>query len=1153
MKIYLIILLFIWLIFLPGETFAQLQSNSFISVVNPIRGSDFWNLEGKPIDAVKGQMDILTKENVPSTWLLRFDAFNDQEIVNLLQKSSDVNEKGLFIEVTPTLTKAANVKYNQSASWHNAKSVLLTGYSPDDRVKLIDTSFATFKKTFGYYPKSVGAWWVDAYSLDYMQKKYGVTGALIVADQYSTDDYQIWGQYFGTPYYPMRKNALAPAQSENNKIPLVIMQWATRDPVNGYGKGVEESTYSVQANDYLDYHNLDTNYFGKLIDIYTTQKYNQINHLVVGLENSYSWQKYKSEYQNQILLLRQKSLKGQFSLVNMQSFANIYKLKFPGLSPPQIIVSDDPLGSNYKSVWFMNNFYRVGWFYNQEGSVVRDIRQYIDGSEEICFSKPCDSVNFATFATRVLDDVTNHQKWALDEGQINSINVSRDGQNYVLSYKNSADLIRNLEFLPRDISWEGKSSTIDGLILDISSKQPVISSTNTNNFQSILNLSLTNIYANVLNLIKFLLFLIIAIFVPGFILIRKINASSSLLSAQILFLSLITGFVSLTFTGFLIGLLKLDLFIYLYIFLNLVLALKLKLYKVRFKLVINRANLIVAVLIVLGTIFQVLPVYKSGQLFSYGMGLWGPNTHDGIWHISLIDQLIRQIPPENPVFGGSNLENYHYFYDLLVAWTFKLTSVPTIDLVFRIYPVVFSLLLGIGSYLLSYNLFKSKRAGLFSLYFVYFAGSFGFIISILKHQEWGGESAFWANQSISFNLNPPFAISLLIIISIFLLFDHWFIKPGKILSLLISLLAGTLIAFKAYAAILLISALVVYLLFIRQRKKIFLIFSGILLLTILTLLPQYNLTHFLSNNTSSAGLFVFAPFWFVHSMIDNPDRVGWSKLSAARDAYLQRKDWFKFVFVESLGLIIFIAGNLGLRILGFIKIFKPGGLNNTKKLVLIFTFISFLIPIFFIQTGTPWNTIQFFYYGMFILAIFSGIALQIVFEKLPKSINFLLVALILIITPISSLTTARSYLTNIPHAYIGNDEIQALNFLNTQPIGLVLTYPYDKTFKDNLAEPWPLFAYDTTAYVSALSGKSSFVEDETQNQILQTDYIKRIIISKEIFNQKQGFAHDNLIKNNIEYIYLPKFFNRTLSEPGLGIKKIFENKGVLIYQINNET
>src|SRR3989344_5080945 len=284
-KLFSLVCFLLFAILTAEISFAK--GETFVSIVNPIRGADFWDLTNeRPAAAVKGESDVLSQANVLATWLVRFDALEDLQITDELKKLS-LHEKGLFLEVTPAWTKDALVSYHQSKNWHDAGSAFLTGYEQEERKKLIDTAFAKFKQVFGYYPKSVGAWWIDAYSLNYMQKKYGISAGLIVSDQYTTDNYQIWGQYFSTPYYPDKSNALHPAQSVQNKIPVVLSQWAARDPLNGYGNGVFESTFSVQPNDYIDYHNLSTDYFAKIVNLYTQQEFNRFGSVVVGLENSY--------------------------------------------------------------------------------------------------------------------------------------------------------------------------------------------------------------------------------------------------------------------------------------------------------------------------------------------------------------------------------------------------------------------------------------------------------------------------------------------------------------------------------------------------------------------------------------------------------------------------------------------------------------------------------------------------------------------------------------------------------------------------------------------------------------------------------------------------------------------------------------------------
>ena len=110
----------------------------------------------------------------------------------------------------------------------------------------------------GYYPTSVGSWLTDSFSLAYMKEKYGITANLGCSDQFSTDGYKIWGQYWSTPFYQSKYHAGIPASDIFVKLDLVTIQWASRDPLNGY----YSSLFSTQ--DYLlTRKNLDFEYFKK--------------------------------------------------------------------------------------------------------------------------------------------------------------------------------------------------------------------------------------------------------------------------------------------------------------------------------------------------------------------------------------------------------------------------------------------------------------------------------------------------------------------------------------------------------------------------------------------------------------------------------------------------------------------------------------------------------------------------------------------------------------------------------------------------------------------------------------------------------------------------------------------------------------------------
>jgi hypothetical protein len=72
-------------------------------------------------------------------------------------------------------------------------------------------------------------------------------------------------------------------------------------------------------------------------------------------------------------------------------------------------------------------------------------------------------------------------------------------------------------------------------------------------------------------------------------------------------------------------------------------------------------------LILLGSLSWSLTMVKSGLKYSYGMGFWGPNGHDGIWHIALSESLARG-SWQMPMFAGETIKNYHIGFDLILAW-----------------------------------------------------------------------------------------------------------------------------------------------------------------------------------------------------------------------------------------------------------------------------------------------------------------------------------------------------------------------------------------------------------------------------------------------------------------------------------------------------
>lgn len=296
----------------------------YLTLVNPIRSRELWF--DKSLNPLKDQYSLINKNEFSGTWLIQYDVLNDQELVSEIKKFNPNQETGVFLEVSPEYAEKSRVIYPYDAPWFSPKAVFLSAYSPSERKRLIDRLFNDFKSEFGFYPKSVGAWWIDSYSLQYMKEKYQITSAMIVADQKTTDNYGIWGQWWGVAYYPSKNNVLVPASIPTNKLDLVIVQWAQRDLIKAYGEGYLYSNYSLQANDYIRLGE-NTDHFDRLVNTYLNC-INRIGQITVGLETGIESVGYIDEYAKQLESLKSRQY---LNSVTLSEFADKFKATYPNL------------------------------------------------------------------------------------------------------------------------------------------------------------------------------------------------------------------------------------------------------------------------------------------------------------------------------------------------------------------------------------------------------------------------------------------------------------------------------------------------------------------------------------------------------------------------------------------------------------------------------------------------------------------------------------------------------------------------------------------------------------------------------------------------------------------------------------------------------
>ena len=130
--------------------------------------------------------------------------------------------------------------------------------------------------------------------------------------------------------------------------------------------------------------------------------------------------------------------------------------------------------------------------------------------------------------------------------------------------------------------------------------------------------------------------------------------------------------------------------------------------------------------------------------------------------------------------------------------------------------------------------------------------------------------------------------------------------------------------------------------------------------------------------------------------------------------------------------------------------------------------------------------------------------------------------------------------------------MEALKFLSGQPDGIVLTQLFDKDVADAAVDnpPRPLYLYESTAYVSAFSDKSVYLEDEVNLEITDFNWQDRREKVEDFLQTSDiNEMRDFLKENSIRYIYWTKEGRDEMVESQSVTKKIFENDIVDIHRV----
>jgi len=364
------------------EAEAVSRSPRIVNIINFIRQCEpriEWITEDVLYETVVEQIEIMKEHQLKGTFLLQYDALMDARYQKLLKAlPADMFEIGAWWEIPQPLVENSGYTWRGRYPWDwHANVGFATGYSPEERVKLVDTYMADFKKIFGSYPKSVGSWFIDAVTLEYMAERYGIVASCNCKDQIGTDGYTLWGGYWNQGYYPSKKNAYMPAQNAENQISVPIFRMLGSDPIHQYDNGLGTGWQRVVS--------LEPVYTGGggnadwcqwYFDAFVEGPAMAYGYVQAGQENSFTWKRMKKGFDIQMPMIADLRKQGKVTVQTLGETGQWFKNTYPVTPPTSVTVLNDHSKLKQKTVWFNSRFYRANLLWDQGTLRFRDIHLF---------------------------------------------------------------------------------------------------------------------------------------------------------------------------------------------------------------------------------------------------------------------------------------------------------------------------------------------------------------------------------------------------------------------------------------------------------------------------------------------------------------------------------------------------------------------------------------------------------------------------------------------------------------------------------------------------------------------------------------------------------------------------------------------------------
>lgn len=352
-----------------------------INIVNFIRQTDYRveDADRKLYETVCRQVELVNRYDLPATFLLEYDALINPLYQKLLKtKLRNGAEIGAWWELTQPHIEAAGLKWRGEHPWvSHANIAFSTGYTKEERERLVDVYMRKFKDVFGTYPKSVGSWYIDAHTLAYMHDRYGIEASCNCKDQIGTDGYTLWGGYWNQAYYPSRLNAYMPAQTGAGQIPVPVFRMLGSDPIYQYDDGLGNERQGVISLEPVYKHaGMNRKWVDYFFDALTDGPCLAFGYAQAGQENSFTWDNMREGLEMQMPLIDSLRRAGKVRVETLGESGRWFRKRFPLTPATAVTTVSDVRGEGNKTVWYDSRYYRANLLWEKGRFRFRDIHLF---------------------------------------------------------------------------------------------------------------------------------------------------------------------------------------------------------------------------------------------------------------------------------------------------------------------------------------------------------------------------------------------------------------------------------------------------------------------------------------------------------------------------------------------------------------------------------------------------------------------------------------------------------------------------------------------------------------------------------------------------------------------------------------------------------